>query len=379
MARLLAVLVAAVVVLAWAPAARAACSESPRGVSADVRGGGSEALVTRASVCRGGRAVVVARGVLRGRGSGRRGTYVADAARAGGRVAVLVARVGPSGTTAEMIVFRVQDGRAVRRRRVLTARNPVALTALQVGITSHGDLGWTVPRGGGSYAAELVVQRIGAQPAVAGRLDLTDLDDLGVDDDATFVVASSPPVFFDVRPPQMVAGCPVRRRFPVVAQSPDLVVTAGQVNGGTETSLVRVCLRGSGRDEAIAAATATVGNGHVVTARGARGTTVLVERRETSRYPDGCIRPIVSAIDVTSGRRRSIGAGGCDAVGFADSSPSGSPIVLAPDYEGVPLLLTTTQDGEPLELDRGPITNVAVVDSRVTWRHDGQPRSAEVP
>jgi hypothetical protein len=79
--------------------------------------------------------------------------------------------------------------------------------------------------------------------------------DLGFEDGRTLRIEAERYSYIDVRPPPQRDGCPVRRGWTPLGKSDQVLVTQafyGSYTGEGQIQVVRVCLRGSGHDPAVA-------------------------------------------------------------------------------------------------------------------------------
>ena len=284
--------------------------------------------------------------------------------------------------------------------RVIVASTALGATRVALRVVGHraprygrpgvvvvpGGLAWLVPTA--EDRARLSLLRRGRVRLLgAGPVDL-----LGLDDGVTLRWRSDDAMRFrDLRPPPTLEGCPVRARFRSVLATPEVVVSAATYGPDEDwTTVLRACARPEARDPVIANDwSGGFGFGSRSKPVAASGRWVALVRTSFSRYL-GCDRWRIRVVEAGTGRPSSSAAdGACGPSDAAQEMPLPDRDAFAVTDAGVPVwLLRRPGDwplraartaSEPVELDRsgeGGITDLRSDGPRVTWRRDGQPRSA---
>lgn len=337
---------------------------------------------TTAVACDGDRRVVVRRARLRRRPlGGRRITAVSQAGR---RVAWAERQHGGARLRAWVHVARIARGRAERvHRRLVLRRNPYRhmLPPLDVVLTSRGELAWLA-------GWHVRVASIRGRARVVAR---DGEHGLGLEDDRTlrwWAYEDAPRTyedetrlrFLDLRPwPR--GRCPDRRRFRLVAESADLVVTRAHYDStflDTYVDVFRACARGTRSDPVVLESSGDSRGGDVAEVIGISDPWIAFRRELHSRA--GCEWLTVEAVNGLTG------AAGQSAT-FTECESTDTAVVTE---RGIPAWITSTtersavhaagQDGV-IELDsagRDGLSDLTFEGTVVRWLHDGEPRAADL-
>jgi hypothetical protein len=347
-------------------------SGSDAGVRVQVTRSGDRSAV---QVCDGrtGRVSVLAR--ARGR-RGARGTRVAEADAAGRRVAWTVSRTtrGRTSVVLHAAVVGRRGAREVERRVIFSGARSVAGRAGAVAVTTRGDLAWA---GGTSTRLQVA----GSAAVAVG----TASDVVAFEDDRTLRWEEGETYrFVDLAPPVVVDGCPRRAHFKPYARSAEILVTRAQYVDPLEIygTVLRVCLRGSGRDLIVdQSAEVSDGAGEFVYVGGLVGRWLVLTHLSGDRYS---LTVRVSLVDAATGEV----ARTASAVDSGVIAPVGRTPVVVTD-RGVPVwvngvsrasVITIGPDGAFVTLDAstgGPIADLRADGAAVSWTNGGVPHTVE--
>jgi hypothetical protein len=334
--------------------------------------------VTRTAVvaCHRGRRIVLTRARmvwrLSGRPVGRRITGVDSAGR---RIVWSEMRRGGGRARGSIVVSRRERGGVRRVHRRLVLRGP---GALDVVLSSRGELGW-LARDHVLTASPRGPARVVARNS-AGR-------SLGLEDDRTLrwfrdTSETLRVAYADLRP-WPGDGCPVRRRFKILAESPEAVVSTASY--GTvwdeDVEAVRVCARATGKDPVVLQLDSLFGHPKWVSRAMVAGPWAVLVLSSTGKGANCTAESvaIVNAVDGTHRRTR----GGCHGATLEHApmvvTDTGAPawILRHPDRSAV----VTTRGGVLVELDsagRDGLSDLTAEGTVVRWLHDGEPRAADL-
>jgi len=274
-------------------------------------------------------------------------------------------------------VLRARRTAPRRVRRVWTSRLDVPTRVLT---SSRGEVAFTTSRG----------LRL-ALPGRRARLVARDAGgDVLLDDDRTlrFSDPDTGAVRFLELPRPAAAGCPARRAFAPVLQTPELTVTVADWRDAEQDEgaiVTRACLTASGADPVIAQGVLTAERDEDAVPFAADRTWVLLARRDRRRAGD---RAVVEALDARDGRvarRATVSAGDLPPAPRrpADAVPAAVTDAGAPAWlttaGGTARLLAVTAAGALAELDRGPAGSITALRAEggvLRWSGPTGPREA---
>jgi hypothetical protein len=297
---------------------------------------------------------------------------------AGGRLVAWTELTGAGPTTVRVALARVGPrGARILRRRVIgrvKQRYPYSLVA----VTRHADLAWALD-------GRVVAQPHGSRPRTVGR----GWERLAFEDDRTLRWRDRRDElrYLDLAPPPLRAGCPVRKRFRLVAETPLVRVTAAHYMfvpwDPVETaSVLRACLR-DGTDRVIAQGDGFHDSYDRRELAAISGRWVVLRATSGSRY--GCGSSMVRVIDPRTAEM----AGGTLTPDCGSLLPSredplavtdgGAPAwIKRAGATGEDVLLAPGPEHLAAELDRGPagsLTGLRAAGASVLWSNAGVPRS----
>ena len=326
---------------------------------------------TAAVACDGERPVVVRRARLlrpaRGRPTGRR---IADVSGAGRRVAWGELRYARGGVTAVVGVSRIG-----RRRPLFTrvrSRPRDRAPHFEVAVARRGPVAWLVGR-----RLQSAHRRHRAR-----LLDDESWGSLTIEDGRTlrwFTRGGELRYEELARWPE--EACPARRRFRVVAETEQVVVSAAEYGpfAGDRVRVFRACLRFNPSDPVIAQIRIPHRSDHTLELAGIRGEWVVLRRRVVGLYD--CWSAVEVYEPVTGDPGRGAGTLPCGRepgprTPFVVTDLGALSWVVEEEHRSV--LLTAAGNGV-IELDvaaPGGITGLVADGTAVRWLHEGEPRSA---
>jgi hypothetical protein len=340
---------------------------------------GGPVVRTAVVACDGRRRVVVRRARLRRTadepGIGR---VITDVAGAGAWVAWTEIRYRSDRERVTVHRRRIAGGRMRERRTYGLARRGPRWPRVAVVVTTRGEVGWLA--GGAVFASRDVEGRVRIVQGIdASRLRLEDDRTLRWWDHERETWE-----FHDLRP-WPGGGCPVRSRFRVVAESPEVVASEGDYTFmGDPVGIVRACARSTGADPVIARSFVYFASGEQLGVAGVSGAWVVLVRR--FERAAGCAGAKIEVVEAVADR---YGRGGSPAC--ADAPARGAPLTvtangvpawIVQDGAGSRLLATVRGEGPSVvQLDAagsGGLTGLAASGTRVSWRHDGEPRAVDL-
>lgn len=367
------------------PAEATACSRAaggpPVSVVEQVRGSGN-VVVRELVACehRRGRRFVLSRARLNEELPQRpaRGRFIGRWSVAGRRVVWTEGRVDAGRVVAQLRLVAIgRQVRALRRTRIYSARLGT-VPELDVALTTRGELFCLTPRGVFTERPSASRRRL-----KVGR----DVIALDLEDDSTLRLTTSGLGirYIELRARPRRGGCPVRSAFRPVHSTAEVLVSEAVYADEEEyfyTTVLRACLRSSGRDPVITNADEISNDGRSLKVLSVVGSWLAVLDVQSGR--DGCFAD-VRAIQAGTGRAgRHLELPECDrSVMPSESAP---PTVTA---SGVPAWVATTQSasrvvaptstGRASILDEGlpgSISTLVADDNLLRWLNDGEPRSA---
>jgi hypothetical protein len=265
-----------------------------------------------------------------------------------------------------VVIRVVRVGRRVTplRQIVRTVKRPESFGVV---LTRSGDVAWlasTSERDG-----EVAVARPGRAPRVLDRyasayLSLEEGRTLRWSDPTGYHG------FFDLRH----VPCPSRSHFVPELQTDRVLITRRLY---ANTIVLRGCDLVTRRDAVVGEQESNIGNDGTVKVVGVDRTWVLLRYASADRY-DGTGTVEIATADVSTGDQKArfalTGVASPQAGSFAITD-RGIPVWLAGDR----LVALGARGPGTVELDRGnAIAGIQASGDRVTWTHDGAPRSAQV-
>jgi hypothetical protein len=325
---------------------------------------------TTAVACDGDRRVVVRRArLLRPASSRPTGRRIATVSGAGRRVAWGELRHARGFVSAFVGITRIGRARPLRVRRASVPRERAPY--LEVLLARRGALAWQV----GHRLWRAYPQRR------AWLLDEQSWGSLTIEDGRTLRwTTRGGELRYEELALWPEGACPARRRFRVVAENDQVVVTAAEYGpfAGDRIRVFRACLRENPNDEVISQVRIPHGSGPGLELLAIRGEWVMLLRRVGSFH--GCWFSLeVHHATLGSGR---------DApwLDCGREPGPGTPLVVTEfgaaawivEEQHRSVLLTGVGDGV-IELDvaaPGGITGLVADERAVHWLHEGEPRSA---
>jgi hypothetical protein len=369
-----------------APAAAHACEQSDEGERYEARSelafSGDDREIRRTTVVlcdrRSGRERVLRRGRL---DSGTdRGVGYHGAAAAGRRLVWVEERRWRGRARVVLVEARATDGSVFRRRELARNREGFGAREHQAVVTAGGNVATVVSE---ADTQRLVLRRGGRE---VREIERAFIKALGIEDGRTLRWLASGPTFgrryLDLAPlPRNDAGCPARERFRRSELTEGVEITEARYGELGETSVLRACLRDTGRDIVVGEGESSFGDSRSVAVPVIDGDWIAVQRSVYSRYY-GCESVSLSPLNLRTGAR---GPGA--SIPLCDGLRTDEPAVITPAgvlawvarREDAWTVRTALRDRDPL--DTGPpgaITGLRAEGSLLRWENAGQPCSAEI-